>query len=309
MGSRRKPHPKFHDIHGILLLDKPLGMSSNAALQHARRLVGAAKGGHTGSLDPLATGLLPLCFGEATKLAGLLLGAHKAYEAEVTLGITTSTADGEGDITSRRDVPVFGDDALEVALATLRGSITQVPPVYSAIKKDGVPLYRLAREGVPVAAEPRQVTVFSLRVLAREGDRLRLYVECSSGTYIRSIAVDLGERLGCGGHLSALRRLWVDPFTEPAMVTMEVLEAAAAAGPGPLDACLLPVEAGLAHLPSVRLDAEQGRIFAFGQPVPIAADPGRYAVFSENGRLMAVGEVGADAILRSQRGLNLPEPA
>ncbi|HEY4143800.1 tRNA pseudouridine(55) synthase TruB [Pinirhizobacter sp.] len=309
MGSRRKPHPKFHDIHGILLLDKPLGMSSNAALQHARRLVGAAKGGHTGSLDPLATGLLPLCFGEATKLAGLLLGSQKAYKAEITLGVTTSTADGEGDITSRRDVPVLGDDALEAALATLRGTITQVPPVYSAIKKDGVPLYRLAREGAPVTAEPRQVTVSSLRLLARDGDRLRLYVECSSGTYIRSIAVDLGERLGCGGHLSALRRLWVDPFTEPKMVTMQDLEAAAGAGPGPLDACLLPVEAGLAHLPSVRLDAEQGRVFAFGQPVPVAVDPGLYAVFSENGRLMAVGEVGVDAILRSHRGLNLPEPA
>ncbi|HMH68601.1 MAG TPA: tRNA pseudouridine(55) synthase TruB, partial [Pinirhizobacter sp.] len=118
----------------------------------------------------------------------------------------------------------------------------------------------------------------------------------------------LGERLGCGGHLSALRRLWVDPFTAPAMITMQELEAAAAAGPVPLDACLLPVEAGLAHLPSVRLDAEQGRVFAFGQPVPMGVDPGRYAVFSENGRLMAVGEVGVDAILRSQRGLNLPEP-
>jgi tRNA pseudouridine55 synthase len=300
----------FHDIHGILLLDKPLGLSSNQALQTARRLVGAAKGGHTGSLDPLATGLLPLCFGEATKIAGWLLGSRKAYEAEVKLGATTTTADLEGDIVETRPVPELDDALIEAALAPLRGRITQVPPAYSAIKQDGVPLYVRARRGEAVDVPSREVDVYRLEVIERAGDTLRLHVECGSGTYVRSLAVDLGANLGCGAHLTGLRRLWVEPFMAPAMVTLDDLRAAADTGPDPLEACVLPVDAGLAHIPRVQLDAAQTRVLGFGQPVPLGtgAEPGRCGVWGDDGRLMALGEVSPEGILRVLRGFNLPAP-
>lgn len=298
----------FHDIHGILLLDKPLGLSSNQALQAARRLVGAAKGGHTGSLDPLATGLLPLCFGEATKIAGWLLGSRKAYEAQVRLGVTTTTADLEGDVVDTRPVPALDDATIEAALAPLRGHIVQVPPAYSAIKQDGVPLYVRARRGEAVDVPAREVDVYRLDVIARDGDTLRLHVECGSGTYVRSLAVDLGAHLGCGAHLTGLRRLWVEPFMAPAMVTLDQLREAASTGPDPLEACLLPVDAGLTHISRVDLDPEQTRVLAFGQPVPLGQEgiPGRCGVWGVDGRLMALGEIGDDGVLRVLRGLNLP---
>jgi tRNA pseudouridine55 synthase len=317
----------FRDIHGILLLDKPLGLSSNQALQTARRLVGAAKGGHTGSLDPLATGLLPLCFGEATKIAGWLLGSRKAYEAEVRLGATTTTADLEGDVVETRPVPTLDEATLEAALAPLRGHIVQVPPAYSAIKQDGVPLYVKARRGDVVDVPSREVDVYRLEIIERRGDTVRLHVECGSGTYVRSLAVDLGENLGCGAHLTGLRRLWVEPFLAPAMVTLDQLRDAAETGPDPLDACLLPVEAGLAHIPRVDLDPEQTRVLGFGQPVPLgegtapwpvgAGDPAaaghgpasldrRCAAYGSDGRLMALAEVDEEGVLRVLRGFNLP---
>jgi tRNA pseudouridine55 synthase len=320
----------FRDIHGILLLDKPLGLSSNQALQTARRLVGAAKGGHTGSLDPLATGLLPLCFGEATKIAGWLLGSRKAYEAEVKLGTTTTTADLEGEPVETRPIPALDDATLEAALAPLRGHIVQVPPAYSAIKQDGVPLYVKARRGEVVDVPAREVDVYRLDVIERNGDTIRLHVECGSGTYVRSLAVDLGENLGCGAHLTGLRRLWVEPFMAPAMVTLDQLREAAEAGPDPLDACLLPVEAGLANIPRVDLDPEQTRVLGFGQPVPLgqgavpgpvgagyAGDPApagklpadihrRCAAYGCDGRLMALAEVDGEGLLRVLRGFNLP---
>jgi tRNA pseudouridine55 synthase len=298
----------FRDIHGILLLDKPLGLSSNQALQTARRLVGAAKGGHTGSLDPLATGLLPLCFGEATKLAGWLLGSRKAYEAEVRLGVTTTTADLEGEVVGTHPVPALDDATIEAALAPLRGHIVQIPPAYSAIKQDGVPLYVRARRGEAVDVPAREVDVYRLQVIGREGDTIRLYVECGSGTYVRSLAVDFGANLGCGAHLTGLRRLWVEPFMQPPMITLEALREAAEAGPDQLEACLLPVDAGLTHILRVELDPEQTRIFGFGQPVPLGQGvaPGRCAVRGADGRLMALGEITDDGLLRVLRGLNLP---
>jgi tRNA pseudouridine55 synthase len=298
----------FFDIHGILLLDKPLGLSSNQALQTARRLVGAAKGGHTGSLDPLATGLLPLCFGEATKLAGWLLGSRKAYEAEVRLGVTTTTADLEGDVVQTLPVPPLDDAAIEAALAPLRGHIVQIPPAYSAIKQDGVPLYVRARRGEAVDVPAREVDVYRLEVLGREGDTVRLIVECGSGTYVRSLAVDFGANLGCGAHLTGLRRLWVEPFMAPAMVTMDALREAAGAGPDQLEAFVLPIDAGLSHIPRVELDPGQTRVLGFGQPVPLGqgAAPGRCGVWGADGRLMALGETGDDGVLRVLRGFNLP---
>jgi tRNA pseudouridine55 synthase len=269
-----------------------------------RRLLNAAKAGHTGSLDPLATGLLPLCFGEATKVAGLLLGSHKAYEAECQLGVTTNTDDREGEVLQQRPLPQGLDvAAVEAALAGFVGDIQQVPPAFSAIKRDGVPMYQRARRGESLELEPRTVQIHALQCLSLQGDRLRFRVECGSGTYIRSLARDLGERLGCGAHLTALRRLWVDPFRQPVMVKLEQLEAME---PGARDACLLPVDAGLQALPAVHLDAARSHALAHGQSVPSAAEPGSCRVYGADGRLLALGEVRADARLYIRRGFNLP---
>lgn len=305
--SKKKSRIRFRDLHGIVLLDKPLGLSSNEALQVVRKgIFRAEKGGHTGALDPLATGLLPLCFGEATKLAGMLLGSRKAYLAECKLGATTSTADLEGEVVQVRPVPELSEADIEAALTKLRGRITQVPPMYSAIKLDGEPLYVKARRGEAVDVPSREVDVYRLELVRRSEDTLTLYVECGSGTYVRSLAVDLGEGLGCGAHLTALRRLWVDPFREPAMVTVEQLEAAAGQGDDALLALLLPVSAGLEGLPALRLDAERTLAVSQGQQIPV--DPalsGQYAVFGEDGRLLILGEA-VDGKLRIVRGFNLP---
>ena len=304
----RLPRIHFRDLHGILLLDKPLGLSSNQALQSVRRLLRASKGGHTGALDPLATGLLPLCFGEATKLAGSLLGARKAYVAECRLGITTDTADREGEVVQQRAVPVLDQDVLERALARLRGRILQVPPMYSALKQDGERLYAKARRGEMVERPPREVEVHRLELISRTHDTLSLLVECGSGTYVRSLAVDLGEALGCGAHLTALRRLWVEPFREPRMVTLEALQQAAEQGDEAMLAWLLPVSAGLSDLPAVALDEAQSMAISRGQPLQLADPPpaGRCAAFASDGALLALLELDGEGRARIVRGFNLP---
>ena len=304
----RPPRIQLRDLHGIVLLDKPPGLSSNQALQAVRRLLRAAKGGHTGALDPLATGLLPLCFGEATKLAGTLLGARKAYLAECRLGITTDTADSEGEVVQRRPLPALDDAVIEATLATLRGRILQVPPMYSALKQDGERLYVKARRGETVEVPPRAVDVYRLDLLARRGDSLRLLVECGSGTYVRSLAVDLGEGLGCGAHLTALRRTWVEPFREPRMVTLEQLQQAAEQGDQALLAHLLPVAAGLCDLPAVHLDEVQSMAISRGQQIPLPASfpVGLCTAFASDGALLAVLEVDGEHRSRILRGFNLP---
>jgi len=304
----RPPRIKSRDLHGIVLLDKPSGLSSNQALQAVRKLLRAAKGGHTGALDPLATGLLPLCFGEATKLAGNLLGARKAYLAECRLGVTTDTADSEGEVVRRRPLPALDDAAIEAALAKLRGRILQVPPMYSALKRDGERLYVKARRGETVEVPPREVDVHRLELLSRTGDSLQLLVECGSGTYVRSLAVDLGEELGCGAHLTALRRLWVEPFREPRMVTLEQLQQAAAEGDGALLGNLLPVAAGLSDLPGVQLDEAQSMAISRGQqiPLPTSFPVGRCTAFASDGALLALLDVDGEHRARILRGFNLP---
>ncbi|MCQ4163145.1 tRNA pseudouridine(55) synthase TruB [Tahibacter harae] len=308
MSKKKDPTP-WRDVHGILLLDKPQGLSSNQALQKARRLFLAAKGGHTGSLDPLATGLLPLCFGEATKIAAYLLGASKAYAATVQLGVTTTTADAEGEVVQRRPVPELDDARIEAALARLRGRITQIPPVYSALKQDGVPLYRRARDGEEVSAAPREVEVFRLELRARRGDVLELDVECGSGTYVRSLATDLGEFLGCGAHLTALRRSWVAPFVQPRMWTLQELETLLLTqGRESIDPLLLPTDAGLAELPVLALDAAQAQRLVQGQMLTgLGVAPGLCRVHGPGGRLLALGEIDETGLLRVRRGLNLPD--
>jgi tRNA pseudouridine55 synthase len=297
----------YRDISGILLLDKPIGLSSNRALQNARHLFEANKAGHTGSLDPLATGLLPICFGEATKIAGYLLGSSKAYAAECRLGITTTTDDAEGEVLSTRSLPALSAADIEAALVPLRGRIVQTPPAYSAIKQDGVALYKRARRGEDVQVPPREVQVDRLDLIAHQGDTLHLHVECGSGTYVRSLARDLGERLGCGAHLTALRRLWVEPFREPRMHTLAELETIReTSGLTGLDNLLLPLQEGLAGLPVLTVTDEQARDLRqgkrllqpalTGQPLCRALDPG--------GSLIALVAVDSAGEVRVRRGFN-----
>lgn len=306
--SRRRHRTGARDLHGILLLDKPLGMSSNKALQMAIAILRAAKGGHTGALDPLATGLLPLCFGEATKIAGSLLGARKAYVAECRLGITTTTADREGEIVEQRPVPALDDAVIENALARFRGRIVQVPPVYSALKQDGEPLYLKARRGETVQAPPREVEIDRLELISRTEDVLSLLVECGSGTYIRSLAVDLGEQLGCGAHLTGLRRTWVDPFRQPSMVTLEQLREAAGPGDEALDRVILPMAAGVADLPALHFDGPDSLAVSQGRqiPWPNEAPGARCAAFGSDGRLLALVDRDEQGRVRILRGFNLP---
>lgn len=306
--SRRRHRPDARDLHGILLLDKPLGMSSNKALQIAMAILHAAKGGHTGALDPLATGLLPLCFGEATKIAGNLLGSRKAYLAECRLGVTTTTADLEGEVIDHRPVPSLEEAIVEAVLASLRGRIIQVPPVHSALKQGGEPLYLKARRGEAVQAPPREVDIDRLELVSRDGDTLTLYVECGSGTYIRSLAVDIGEKLGCGAHLTALRRLWVEPFREPMMVTLEALREAAEQGEDLLDRMVLPLSAGVADLPALHLDTVDSLAVSQGRQIdwPQGRPRERSAAFAEDGRLLALVEYDERGWMRILRGFNLP---
>lgn len=294
----------FRPLDGILLLDKPAGLSSNQALQRVRHLLRAEKGGHTGALDPLATGLLPLCFGEATKIAGLLLGSRKAYEAEVVLGLTTDTDDADGLPLRERPVPPLDRAAVEAALRPFLGRIRQRPPIYSALKQGGEPLYAKARRGEAIDVPEREVEVEAIELLALDGPRLRLSVTCGSGTYIRSLARDLGEVLGCGGHIAALRRTWVDPFRSPDMATLEQCHRLLEEGCEPaLEARLLPVEAGLAHFPALALDADQARRLGQGQvlPIPGAAPAETLNITDLNGRSLGLGELREDGSLRPKR--------
>jgi tRNA pseudouridine55 synthase len=289
----------FRRLDGILLLDKPSGLSSNQALQRVRRLLHAEKGGHTGSLDPLATGLLPLCFGEATKLAGSLLGARKAYQVEAQLGATTDTDDADGVVLRERPLPELDDTRVEAALAPLTGRILQRAPVYSALKQGGEPLYARARRGEAIQAPERMVEVHALRLLGRDGARLRLHVDCGSGTYVRSLVRDLGEALGCGAHVTALRRLWVEPFREPDMATIERLEALAAQGEDALLRRLLPVEAGLADFERVEVDAAAARRLAQGQCLrgpEHAGETATVALFGADGQALGLGERDAQGL-------------
>ena len=294
----------FRPLDGILLLDKPAGLSSNQALQRLRHLYRADKGGHTGALDPLATGLLPLCFGEATKIAGLLLGSRKAYEAQVRLGASTDTDDADGQVLRERPVPALDRAAVEAALQPFLGRIRQRPPIYSALKQGGEPLYAKARRGETIEVPEREVEVDAIELLDLDGPRLRLAVTCGSGTYIRSLARDLGEVLGCGGHITALRRTWVEPFRAPDMLDLDGFQRLAAeGGEAALDARLLPVEAGLAHFPAVALDPDQARRLGQGQflSLPGQAPADTVNITDLNGRSLGLGALGDEGVLRPKR--------
>jgi tRNA pseudouridine55 synthase len=293
----------WKQVDGVLLLDKAVGISSNDALQRARRLYSAAKGGHTGTLDPLASGLLPLCFGEATKFSADLLDADKTYEAELVLGVTTDSGDAEGRVTATAAVDIGEGDVRRILPAFL-GDIKQVPPMHSALKRDGRPLYELARQGIEVERAPRPVSIHALELLAFAGDRLRLRVTCSKGTYIRVLASDIGQMIGCGAHLGALRRTRVGDLDLARAVTLAELEAGNEAA---RTEYLLPVDALLTGLPVVDLDGDAAVRFRHGNPV--ACTPGasgKRRVYVD-GRLIGIGECAEDGRLWPKRLVQLAD--
>lgn len=258
------------NIHGILLLDKRLGVSSNRALQEVRHLFNANKAGHTGSLDPLATGLLPLCFGEATKVSALMLDDNKRYQVVVQLGVMTDTGDAEGAVIETKPVPELSIDELQACLKKFTGEIDQIPPMYSALKHNGKKLYELAREGKTVERKARHITIFELKLLSFSKDQLKLDVFCSKGTYIRSLAEDIGHTLGCGGTVKELRRLEAGQFSIENARTIEQLKEMDQSS---LFQCLINVDKPLEALPSVQLSEEQTVCIRHGQSLDLITFP------------------------------------
>ncbi len=299
-------------VHGVLLLDKPAGMSSTQALAKAKWLLNAEKAGHTGTLDPFATGLLPLCFGEATKFAQDLLDADKTYETIVHLGITTSTGDTEGDVLEKRSVDV-SIEQIESAFAQFRGPISQVPPMHSAVKRDGKPLYEYARKGITLERDARSVIIHKLELLAYDAPLLKLRVCCSKGTYIRVLGEDIGKALGCGAHLNALRRTGAGSLTLAEAVTLEAFEALAETARAP---SLAPVDALLSSFPVVELDDELARRFLQGQRlalgkegIAIPVPSGRVKVVAAGGRLLGTAQIMPFSLLAPERLVQLSPAA
>jgi len=303
---RRQRQGNLRQVNGILLFDKPDGLTSNAALQIVKRLYRARKAGHTGSLDPLATGLLPICFGEATKVSGFLLDADKYYRVVCKLGERTTTGDAEGELLMQRPLTGVSEKRLRQALAGFQGEIEQIPPMYSALKHKGERLYRLARRGVEVAREPRRVTIHELEMLHFAAPMVEFRLRCSKGTYVRTLVEDLGEQLGCGAHISALRRLGVGPFDNPQMFDLKSLETLAGDGLAALDACLLPLESGLVQWPDVHLSGDSAFYLRQGQPVlvPNAPTDGWVRLYEGETRFLGMGEILDDGRVAPRRLLS-----
>ncbi|WP_457669063.1 tRNA pseudouridine(55) synthase TruB [Thiolapillus sp.] len=307
MGRRRRPRGRA--ITGILLLDKPLGVTSNAALQEVKHLFKAQKAGHTGSLDPLATGLLPLCFGNATKISAFLLDADKRYEVRIRLGETTSTADAEGEIIESCPADHITRDEVQAVLADFTGEISQLPPMYSAVKHNGQRLYKLARQGIEVEREARQITIYDLQLLDFDAPEFDLLVHCSKGTYVRTLAEDIGKALGVGAHVVALRRTLVGPFDEQGMVNRETLhQVLEEEGLHGLDQLLLPMDAGLNHWPAVILGADSSFYIRQGQPVQVPRAPleGYVRIYGADEKFIGVGEIDDDGRVAPRRLLANP---
>lgn len=267
--------------NGILLLNKPLHLSSNQALQRAKRLIGAKKAGHTGSLDPLATGMLPLCFGEGTKFSGYLLDADKTYRTIANLGARTSTGDLEGEIFEKKEASFVTRELIEKTLVNFRGPLQQIPPMYSALKQQGRPLYELAREGKVVDRAARPIVIHELSLLNFKDGQMELRVRCSKGTYIRTLVEDIGAALGCGAHVALLHRESVSPFETAAMVSFDELEKNARDAVW-LAEHLLPIDAGLKQLPKLIVGEEEKKILFFGQSLVLKNEmpAGLYRVYS-----------------------------
>lgn len=301
MARRRR---NGRNVHGILLLNKPVGISSNAALQVVKKLFNANKAGHTGSLDQLASGLLPICLGEATKFSGFLLDADKYYQAECALGTTTTTADAEGEILQTRAIDNINKDDIDIAIQKFIGTIEQVPPMYSALKHKGQALYKLARQGKVIERKARSITIYDLKMLNWTKDRLDIEVHCSKGTYIRTLAEDIGEVLGCGAHISALHRFGVGKYRD--MFDISTLEDYAKQGLEALDSLLLPMDTIL-HYPKVILSSDLAYYFKQGQAVQVAKAPtdGFVKLFTDETHFLGLGKILEDGRIAPKRLINL----
>ncbi len=299
--SRRK---RGRAVNGLVLLDKPAGLTSNRALQIVRHLFNARKAGHTGSLDPFATGMLPLCLGEASKTAAFMLESNKTYRATARLGIATDTGDIEGSVIEEQGIPALDDQAVLHTFESFTGEIEQIPPMYSALKHKGQPLYKLAREGITVTRSARKVRILRLDLIRHDSKFLEFEVHCSKGTYIRTLAEDLARALGTCAHLVSLRRLAVEPFEACNMVKLEQLEADHQRQA--LDRHLLPIDAGLPAWPTIHLDATSAAGFRNGHPQPAAESvPGWVRVYDRDGHLLGLGECTREGQVKPKRVFNL----
>ena len=303
-----RPRKKGRDVHGVFLLDKPKGMSSNDIMQKVKRLFQANKAGHTGALDPLATGMLPICLGEATKFSQFLLDSDKRYFVTAKLGERTDTSDAEGQVVETREVNVLEADIL-AALLQFRGDILQVPTMFSALKHNGKPLYEYARQGITVEREARPITIFELKFVEYQAPYLSLEVHCSKGTYIRTLVDDLGEVLGCGAHVSVLRRLAVGDYPVEEMMPIEELQLLAESFPQQeLDRLLLPMDTAVASLPQINLDESQTKAVKFGQRVKFESGEQVYGLvrlFSNTQQFLGVAEITSDNVIRPNRMINI----
>ena len=299
-----KPRKRGRDIHGVFLLDKPQGMSSNDIMQKVKRIFQANKAGHTGALDPLATGMLPICLGEATKFSQFLLDADKCYLVTAKLGERTDTSDAEGQIVESREVKVKTPEIL-TALEQFRGDILQVPTMFSALKHNGKPLYEYARQGITVEREARPITIFELNFIEYNAPYLTLEVHCSKGTYIRTLVDDLGEALGCGAHVTMLRRTAVADYPTEKMLDWNALQALAESQDlSLLDALLLPMDTAVAKLPALTLNESQTQGIGFGQRIKFNNPnrlQGQVRLFSHENRFLGVAVIDENNVIRPQR--------
>ena len=304
----RPRHGRSDPVDGLLLLNKPAGLTSNQALQRVKRLLNARKAGHTGSLDPAATGMLPLCFGEATKVSAFLLDADKTYRVTAKLGTATDTGDATGTETASADVPPLSADEWNSVLQGFLGESLQVPPMYSALKKDGKRLYELARKGQTVERKPRPIRIDRIELLEAAGNRLVFRVRCSKGTYVRSLVEDIARAAGTVAHTARLHRETVGDFPVGEMIDLQAAEELAADGPEPLRERLLPPDRGLGGLPRVCLDGERARKFCGGQPVAASEPgaPGLARVYGEEQVFLGVGELTGDGRVAPRRVFGRP---
>lgn len=291
------------NIDGILLLDKPVGLSSNAILQKVKKLFKAKKAGHTGSLDPIASGMLPICFGEATKFSRFLLDSDKAYCVKAQLGIKTTTGDTEGEIIEKKTVPALSTHQLGQVLQQFCGPLLQVPPMFSALKHQGQPLYKLARKGIEVKRQARRIQILAIKLLDLEKDNFSLYVHCSKGTYIRTLIEDIGDALGCGGHVISLRRLSCGPYRDGQMITYDHLQTLAQQDLTRLHGVVQPIISGLTDMPILQLKAAQAFQIRCGQVITIneKIDSQWVCLTENNDRFLGVGEILADGRVAAKR--------
>ncbi len=304
MGRNRKRRPSGREINGILLLDKPPGFTSNAVLQNVKSLYKAAKAGHTGSLDPIATGMLPICFGEATKISAFLLDADKSYEVLCKFGEKTNTADTEGEIISVRNIPALNKSLLQKILEPFLGDIEQIPPMYSALKHEGKRLYDLARQGIEVERKPRPVHIFSIDIIEMSKTTARLQVACTKGTYIRTLVEDIGEAIGCGAHVAELRRLTVGVYRDSnVMISLDDLTMKSKEDIDCIDNYILPLESALSHWPDVHLTADSAFYIRQGQAVQVAKAPseGMVRIFEGEAEFVGLGQIQEDGKVAPKR--------